>query len=135
MKRLCISCRISAWRPGSGCPRGAAIELRKAIPAQAGLAGGSSDAAATLHGYARVFAPFDGVVVSRNADPGKFVANATTGATINAALVTGLNDPFGFAVSGGDIFVVNDATGVVSEYTTSGATVNASLISWTTSPR
>lgn len=32
----------------SGCDRGATIGLRKAIPAQAGLAGGSSDAAATL---------------------------------------------------------------------------------------
>jgi 4-diphosphocytidyl-2-C-methyl-D-erythritol kinase len=32
----------------SGCPLGATIVLRKAIPAQAGLAGGSSDAAATL---------------------------------------------------------------------------------------
>jgi 4-diphosphocytidyl-2-C-methyl-D-erythritol kinase len=32
----------------SGCPLGATIELRKAIPAEAGLAGGSSDAAATL---------------------------------------------------------------------------------------
>src|SRR4051812_4626055 len=32
----------------SGCPLGATIELSKAIPAQAGLAGGSSDAAATL---------------------------------------------------------------------------------------
>jgi len=32
----------------SGCPLGATIELTKAIPAQAGLAGGSSDAAATL---------------------------------------------------------------------------------------
>jgi 4-diphosphocytidyl-2-C-methyl-D-erythritol kinase len=32
----------------TGCDRGASIALRKAIPAQAGLAGGSSDAAATL---------------------------------------------------------------------------------------
>jgi 4-diphosphocytidyl-2-C-methyl-D-erythritol kinase len=32
----------------SGCPLGATIALAKAIPAQAGLAGGSSDAAATL---------------------------------------------------------------------------------------
>jgi 4-diphosphocytidyl-2-C-methyl-D-erythritol kinase len=32
----------------SGCPLGATIELSKAIPAQSGLAGGSSDAAATL---------------------------------------------------------------------------------------
>src|SRR5262249_52421938 len=35
-------------RAVSGCPLGATIELSKAIPAQAGLAGGSSDAAATL---------------------------------------------------------------------------------------
>jgi 4-diphosphocytidyl-2-C-methyl-D-erythritol kinase len=32
----------------SGCPLGATIALTKAIPAQAGLAGGSSDASATL---------------------------------------------------------------------------------------
>ncbi len=35
-------------KAASGCQRGARIQLRKAIPAQAGLAGGSSDAAATL---------------------------------------------------------------------------------------
>jgi len=37
-----------ALRRATGCRRGASIELRKSIPAQAGLAGGSSDAAATL---------------------------------------------------------------------------------------
>ena len=39
-----------ALRESSGCGLGASIVLSKAIPAQAGLAGGSSDAAATLTG-------------------------------------------------------------------------------------
>ncbi len=37
-----------ALKAATGCRRGARIDLRKSIPAQAGLAGGSSDAAATL---------------------------------------------------------------------------------------
>jgi 4-diphosphocytidyl-2-C-methyl-D-erythritol kinase len=35
-------------KAATGCPRGATIVLNKVVPAEAGLAGGSSDAAATL---------------------------------------------------------------------------------------
>jgi len=55
--------------------------------------------------------------------------NATTGAAINASLISGLHGPQSVAVSGGHLFVANFNTGTIGEYTTSGATVNASLIS------
>ena len=52
----------------------------------------------------------------------------TSGATVNASLVSGLGNPFGIAVSGSDLFVTSVHSGI-GEYTTSGATVNASLVS------
>ena len=59
-------------------------------------------------------------------------AYTTSGATVNAALISGLNDPFGIAVSGSDLFVVSaggtPGNGAIGAYTTSGATVNAALI-------
>ena len=52
----------------------------------------------------------------------------TSGATVNASLVTRLDNPTGIAVSGSRLFVNILNLGTVGKYTTSGATVNASLI-------
>lgn len=48
---------------------------------------------------------------------------------MHASLIAGLNDTYGIAVSGSDIFVSNYASGPSGKNTTSGATVNASLVS------
>ena len=60
---------------------------------------------------------------------GTIGAYTTSGATVNAALISGLDLPFGIAVSGSDLFVANIDGGTIGEYTTAGATVNAALIS------
>jgi DNA-binding beta-propeller fold protein YncE len=71
-----------------------------------------------------------------------FVANSgngtigeytTSGATVNSALISDLNAPFGLAASGDKLFVANFDSifrgATIGEYTTSGATVNSALIS------
>ena len=61
--------------------------------------------------------------------------DAATGATINSALVSGLNGPTGIAVSGGNLWVGNYFAGTIGEYNaTTGATVNASLVSGLSHP-
>jgi hypothetical protein len=48
---------------------------------------------------------------------------------MNAALISGLNDPRGILVDGSNLFVTNHNGGTLGEYTTSGATIHATLIS------
>ena len=61
--------------------------------------------------------------------------DSNTGATISASLVTGLSNPSGLAVSGGNVFVTNMNTGVIGVYNAlTGAVVNASLITGLNSP-
>lgn len=56
--------------------------------------------------------------------------DTTSGATINASLVSGLNRPSGIALFGGHLFVLNSGSGTIGEYdATTGATINSSLIS------
>lgn len=53
----------------------------------------------------------------------------TAGAAVNPALVLGLNQPLGIALSGADLFVANLAAGTIGEYNaTTGAAVNPALI-------
>ena len=49
----------------------------------------------------------------------------TSGATVNASLVSGLNGPEGIAVSGGNLYVTNTGGTTIGKYTTSGTTGDA----------
>ena len=61
--------------------------------------------------------------------------DATTGATVNSSLISGLNRPYGIAVSGGNLFVANYGANTIGEYNaTTGATVNSSLVSGLNGP-
>ena len=52
----------------------------------------------------------------------------TSGKTVNASLISGLNEPASGAISGTNLFIMDQGGNFVGEYSTSGATVNASLI-------
>jgi hypothetical protein len=71
------------------------------------------------------------VVNHQNGTIGEYT---TSGATVNASLISGLNNPGGVAVSGTNLFVVNNGTNSIGKYTTAGATVNASLITGLNGP-
>src|SRR5216683_706202 len=80
------------------------------------------------------------IFVTSNVVDGKDTVGeyTTSGATVNAALLSALGFPTGIAVSGGNLFVTslnNGTNGTIGEYTTSGATVNAALVSGLNSPQ
>jgi len=83
------------------------------------------------------FLAFDGaggLFVSNGTVIGKF--NATTGATINSAYITGLNNPEGIVIVGGNLFVAEN-NNRIGQYTTAGTTgsaINASVISGLSAP-
>ena len=59
----------------------------------------------------------------------------TSGALMNAALITGLNGPSGIAVFGGHLFVTNFGNGTVGEYdAATGAPIDTALVSGLNGP-
>ena len=77
-------------------------------------------------GHAQIFAV--------NPSLGTIGEFTTSGALMNAALISGLNKPQAIAVLGTNLFVVNAGNGTIGEYTTSGATVNAALVQGLNNP-
>src|SRR5947209_8214643 len=71
----------------------------------------------------------DQIFVTNGTSVGFIGEYNTAGATVNPALISGLTQPFGIAVSGSNLFVVNPRDGTIGEYTTAGASVNPALIS------
>jgi hypothetical protein len=77
-------------------------------------------------------------VESEGFDPGNDDATigeyTTSGGTVNASLLTGLDTPAGIAADGANLFVTDFQDGLVAEYDSSGATINADLISGFSTP-
>jgi hypothetical protein len=57
----------------------------------------------------------------------------TSGTILNSSLITGLDGPYGIAISGNNLFVANETGGTVGEYSFGGA-IAASLISGLNKP-
>src|SRR5580700_1932988 len=59
-----------------------------------------------------------GTIFEANNNDGTIGAYTTSGATVNAALISGLRAPSGIALWGSDLFVVNGVlNGTIGEYT------------------
>src|SRR3984957_13827022 len=77
-----------------------------------------------------------GTIFETNIGDGTVGAYTTAGTTLIAALISGLDNPSGIALSGSYLFVANaNSNGTIGEYTTSGVPVNPTLISGLNDPR
>jgi hypothetical protein len=102
----------------SGAPVNVSLLTGLGFVDQDGFGFGSLPSVATADGFLYVTNPIAGTI-------GKYT---TSGATINAALISGLKDPQDIEIPGGELYVAERGNNRVGKYTTSGATVNASLI-------
>ena len=96
------------------------------------LAVGVALSSATARGQDIYVTNYSGIIGSGYGDTiGEYT---TSGATVNASLVSGLTGPVSIAVSGSNLFVTTEVPATESSYkvgeydATTGATVNASLI-------
>jgi len=76
----------------------------------------------------------DVFIVNTNGTTGTVGEYTTDGGTVNPALITDLNNPWGVAVSGTYLYVSNQGNGTISEYTTSGTLVNANFVTGLSGP-
>jgi hypothetical protein len=75
-----------------------------------------------------------GQIFVANAGAGTIGKYSTTGATLNASLISGLA-PEGIAVDGnGYLYVANENSGTIGKYTVTGSEINRTLISGLNSP-
>ena len=79
-------------------------------------------------------AAFGSTLFVTNVGTNKIGTYTTTGATVSASFITGLNSPEGIAIADGNLYVVNYGNNTVSKYTTSGSLIAASLIPGLTFP-
>jgi hypothetical protein len=93
-----------------------------------GLALSDSNLFVSLDIFTNGDAYTDGEIYEYSTSSGSAVGNPSN------PIITGLDHPTSLAISGSDLFVVNNGSGTVGEYTTLGAAISTSLISGLTSP-
>jgi len=108
---------IGKYNASDGTPQNAALISQLESPGEF----------AVSDGYAYV-TNFAGSVSKFDINTGEEILN------LGETFLTGLDSPWGIAVSGSDLYVTNYNNGTIGKYTTSGGTTNSTLISGLTHP-